>query len=127
MNADQINVLFEELFNDLEEADDVRTGRPLLAHYTSIQVLESILKNEELWFSNPLFMNDLEEVRFGIIEGINAFQLTDKLEKRISDKEYVNLLRGSLTIWYEQFDKEHLINIYAFCLSQCLSGDILIH
>ena len=33
----------------------------LLAHYTSVQVVEQILKHEELWFSNPLYMNDLEE------------------------------------------------------------------
>ena len=35
---------------------------------TSMAVLESILRENVVWFSNPLFMNDLEEVRFGINE-----------------------------------------------------------
>ncbi len=36
------------------------TEKPLLlAHYTSVQVVEQIVKHEELWFSNPLYMNDL--------------------------------------------------------------------
>jgi hypothetical protein len=34
-------------------------------------VLEAILRNDEVWLSNPLFMNDMEEVRFGINAGAN--------------------------------------------------------
>jgi hypothetical protein len=36
--------------------------RLLVAHYTTLEVLEKILGTNEIWFSNPLFMNDLEEV-----------------------------------------------------------------
>ena len=37
-------------------------------------MLEAILLNEELWLSNPLFMNDKEEVNFGINTGANLFE-----------------------------------------------------
>jgi hypothetical protein len=45
----------------------------LLAHYTSIETAERILKNDELWLSNPLYMNDLEEMRVGIAVGNELF------------------------------------------------------
>ena len=48
--------------------------RPLLAHYTSIKVMESILSTSEIWFSNPLFMNDHQEMRSGLEAGMSFFQ-----------------------------------------------------
>jgi len=61
--------LFAPLYDDLRRDDAFDVKKPLLAHYTTVQVLEKILTTNELWFSNPLFMNDLEEVRFGILQG----------------------------------------------------------
>jgi len=46
---------------------------PLLAHYTSVEVAEQIIKNEEIWLSHPFYMNDLEELRFGMLLGIQRF------------------------------------------------------
>ncbi len=54
------NLLTEKLYSDLDEQDDVFTQKPLLAHYTTLDTLEKILVANELWFSNPLFMNDLD-------------------------------------------------------------------
>jgi hypothetical protein len=77
-NMDDVQIfnMFELLFADLLENDSFPAKRPLLAHYTSIPVLEAMLRNNEVWFSNPLFMNDMEEVRFGINAGANP--LSDK-------------------------------------------------
>src|SRR5262249_41484538 len=66
---DEIMKLFQPLWADLRPEDEFYRKKPLLAHYTTIQTLEKILTNNELWFSNPLFMNDYEEVRFGVFEG----------------------------------------------------------
>ncbi len=38
-----------------EEFDQVK---PFLAHYTSLDTLEKILRTNEIWFLNPLLMND---------------------------------------------------------------------
>jgi hypothetical protein len=62
--------LFQELYSDITSAEQFNVKQPLLAHYTSISTLESILRNEEIWLSNPLFMNDMKEVRFGLTHAI---------------------------------------------------------
>jgi hypothetical protein len=54
----------------------------LLAHYTSIDVIEKILRSEEIWFSNPLFMNDLDEMRFGMLEGRGRCTICSKLHAK---------------------------------------------
>jgi len=70
-DAQALQSFLGPLFADLEGTPQFYDQKPLLAHYTSIGALEAILRNNELWFSNPLYMNDLEEVRFGINEGVN--------------------------------------------------------
>ncbi len=57
------NDALKELYADMAGDDQFPQRKPLLAHYTSIQNLEKILLNNEVWFSNPLFMNDIEEHR----------------------------------------------------------------
>ena len=67
MTPDDILKLFSNLAVELDDLQFLIKTHPLLAHYTSLSVLEKILKTDELWLSNPLFMNDLEEVRFGAL------------------------------------------------------------
>src|SRR5882724_3191576 len=66
--------LFQPLYADIKPEDAVSQKKPFLAHYTSLSVLEKILTTDEIWFSNPLFMNDLDEVRFGITNGALALK-----------------------------------------------------
>jgi hypothetical protein len=49
-------------------------------------VLEAILRNNEVWFSNPLFMNDMEEVLFGINVGANLFVSSSEIETSCGTK-----------------------------------------
>jgi hypothetical protein len=81
MNDLEIVRLFDPLLARFATLDRLAKGPPLLAHYMSIRVAESILKNSEVWFSNPLFMNDLQEMRFGLNEGSRLFADT-QLQKR---------------------------------------------
>jgi hypothetical protein len=62
MNEQEILKLFLELTVDLDDLQFAVENRPLLAHYTSIDALEKIMKTGELWFSSPLFMNDLADL-----------------------------------------------------------------
>jgi len=56
----------------------ITSPRPLLlAHYTSIQVIEQILKKSEIWLSNPFYMNDLAGARH--IVGLNRHMLESKV------------------------------------------------
>jgi hypothetical protein len=87
MDEVQIFKMFEPLFADLLEGDPFPADRPLLAHYTSIQALEAMQRSNEIWFSNPLFMNDMEEVRFGINAGANLFLTSTEVESACGNKE----------------------------------------
>jgi hypothetical protein len=82
-NDRAIHDLFKPLWSDIKEEDEFWKRQPLLAHYTSLEVLEKILTNNEIWFSNPLFMNDLEEVRFGIVHGISFVSQSENLVKAL--------------------------------------------
>jgi hypothetical protein len=54
MTEEEILGLFLPVMVDLDDLDSLIKNRPLLAHYTSIDVLEKIMKTGELWLSNPL-------------------------------------------------------------------------
>jgi hypothetical protein len=123
MNDDEIRRLFEPLWADLQGKDDFPKRRPLLAHYTSIEALEAILRNNEVWFSNPLFMNDIEEVRFGMNAGANYFFASEKIASACRSKERFDTLKNTFYYWFNTFQKEHLLDTYVFCLSEHETGD----
>ena len=63
--------LAADLWGDMQP--EPHPGRlPLLAHYTSIRTLERIAQTGQIWFSNPLYMNDVDELRYGINLGLHA-------------------------------------------------------
>ncbi|MFT4097771.1 MAG: DUF2971 domain-containing protein [Rhodoblastus sp.] len=122
-NSESVDATLLQLFNtavfaDLQHTPQFYDKKPLLAHYTSIATLEAILRNNEFWFSNPLYMNDLEEVRFGINEGVTAFLSSGLIEAACGTKERATAFRQSLSFTHSRFDREHAIDTYVFCLSE---------
>ncbi len=106
--------------------------RPLhLAHYTSLEVLEKVMTNEEIWFSNPLLMNDHQEVRFGLSEGIRIVgQLKNNQDVLhiLKEQDNVEKTMQAFSNALQSFDINHLFDVYVFCLSKysCIpsfSGD----
>ncbi len=88
----------------------------LLAHYTSVEVVEQILKHEELWFSNPLYMNDLEEMRLGIFVGSQLFpQFAQAASK---DEDHSRRLVECFNHFMAHLDAEAALDTYVFCLSE---------
>jgi Protein of unknown function (DUF2971) len=96
--------------------------RPLhLAHYTSLDVLEKIMQTNEIWFSNPLFMNDHQEMRFVLFE---ALKVIAELQ---NDKDALSLAGGVQNFTkissafhnaFQNFDINHALDVYVFCLSK---------
>jgi hypothetical protein len=123
MTDDEIGKLFAPLFDDLRGQDCFPNRRPLLTHYTSIVGLESILRTNELWLSNPLFMNDMEEVRFGIHTGARLFLGSSELELACRNKKRFDLLKHWFTYYFNKFDSEHVLDTYVFCLSEHAKDD----
>lgn len=89
-----------------------------MAHYTSITALEKILKSEEVWFSNPLFMNDLEEVRFGFHRGKEIFEQSDVVRQSCNTPGRYHALRHYFNHYYDDFEQKHALDVYVFCLSE---------
>jgi len=123
MNDQEVSNLFEPLWADLKGNDSYPARRPLLAHYTSMVVLEAILRDNEVWFSNPLFMNDLEEVRFGINEGASLFLASQEIDSACGSQQRSNMLKAAFKYWYDQFANEHVLDTYVFCLSEHIKED----
>jgi Protein of unknown function (DUF2971) len=115
---DQISALFLTLAVDIDDLDFAIENRPLLAHYTSIDVLEKIMKTDEIWFSNPLFMNDLEEVRFGLQQGARLFLQSEAVTQACRTPSRANRIKNAFSHYYNQFDQEHAFDTYVFCLSE---------
>lgn len=113
---EKVGKALEVLFHDLSDHD--QSNLPLIAHYTSYSVLESILTKEELWFSNPLFMNDFQEVRFGMLEGSQKVTDSDQIKELFRDeartREFVSHFEGL----HNKFAAEHVLNVYVLCFSE---------
>jgi hypothetical protein len=115
---DEISALFYVLVVDIDDLNFLIETRPLLAHYTSISVLEKIMRTDEIWLSNPLFMNDLEEVRFGLQQGTRLFLQNEAVAQACGTPSRVLLLRNAFSHYYNQFDQEQAFDTYVFCLSE---------
>jgi len=118
MDDNAVIALFAPLYDDLRRENAFDFKKPLLAHYTTVQTLEKILTSNELWFSNPLFMNDLEEVRFGILQGNALAMESQEILKACNSAERGQYFRHYFNHYFSRFDMEHLIDTYVFCMSE---------
>ena len=80
--------------------------------------MESILETGRVWFSNPLFMNDHQEVRFGIREGHRLFFNMDLLKKAVSTDQRIGIVGNAFTTFFGNFDANEVFDTYVFCLSE---------
>ena len=100
MTPEQFNASFQSVYERFGSIDTIRAKPPLLAHYTTVDTLEKILTTEELWFSNPLIMNDLNEMRFGILNGVELFNTSQKVRDAVGNPNRANILLESSSSSY---------------------------
>jgi hypothetical protein len=111
--------LFEPLYADWTPEGMFPHARPLLAHYTSVQTLEQVLKNGEIWLSNPLFMNDTQELRFGIHEGVSRFRMSaPALRDACGGEDRFRSIVEHFEGYAGKFMNEDALDVYVFCLSE---------
>jgi hypothetical protein len=112
-----------KLFNPIWE-EGVQTegqypnARPLIAHYCSVNTLEAIVRNEEMWFSNPLYMNDFEELTFGIWRSREKFRESELIRSAFRSPERYEAFRQHLEGIYTQFENGLAFDIYIACFSE---------
>jgi hypothetical protein len=96
--------------------------RPIyMAHYTSLYALEKIIERNEIWFSNPLFMNDQEEMRFGISEVRRILELASAgspLSDLAGGIDNFNRILQLYNEFIKRFDENVAFDTYVFCLSE---------
>ena len=118
-NEHELVMKFGGLFSDRDDFQSILAERPLFAHYTSISVVEKIMKNEEVWLSNPLFMNDLEEMRFGVQQGIIQFdQLRLEITNMLGSPVRFRIVESAFMDMWREFDTSHALDTFVFCLSK---------
>lgn len=94
-----------------------RGNLPLLAHYTSIHTLERIAQTGEIWFSNPLYMNDVDELRYGMNLGLHAVRSHAGLRAACPPAAY-NALLDAFDRLFTDFDNDAAFDVYVFSCSE---------
>lgn len=117
MTYQEILQCFRPLYDRFPSLRDVAEP-PLLAHYTSLEVLMHIVTSGQIWFSNPLFMNDLEELRFGAIRGANLFQTSGRVAQAAGTSQREGLLHDGFRHYFDAFAEKGTLDIYVLCLSE---------
>lgn len=106
------------LQSDFDQNRSFPNARPLLAHYTSIDALEGIFRNDELWFSHPLAMNDSEELQFGMQLGASEFRGSKALADACKTSVRHALLITAFESSFNYFWGNHAFDTYVFCTSE---------
>ncbi len=94
---------------------------PLLAHYTSVRTLERIAQTGEIWFSNPLYMNDVDELRYGMNLGLHAVRTHPGL-REACPRDHYNALLDAFDKLFTDFDNESAFDVYVFSCSEHDAG-----
>lgn len=123
MNNDFLQSAISILWNDIDPKKDFPEKSPLLAHYTSMATLESIFRGKELWLSNPLYMNDLEELRFGMSTGARMLRESQELYKACGSEDAHFHLIQIFDMYYSKFDNEGALDTYVGCFSRHDTAD----
>jgi hypothetical protein len=119
--AQAIVAKYDPLHEPFNCADRLRNDPPLLAHYTSVQVAEQIIKNEEIWLSHPFYMNDLEELRFGMLQGIQQFPIF--AQSAAATPARAQLLLNSFMQYVGHMNERTLVDTYVLCFCEHSPND----
>lgn len=122
-SVESVLALFKGLYDDLEKQRNFATDRPFLAHYTSVQTLEQILLNKQLWFAHPLSMNDRSEITYGLRSGMQLFVESKKIEQACKNSPRWETLRSALLHYMMHYEDKYILDTYVACFSEHDPGD----
>jgi hypothetical protein len=118
MEDKELSARFAALHARFDNTKRIRENPPQLAHYTSVQRLEKIIQEEQIWLSNPLYMNDLEEMRFGLNVGAHLFLSSPAIRQAAGSDERAQRLRDAFFHYFKILDTEGALDTYVFCLCE---------
>jgi len=117
MTPQQLLELFRPIDDPAVAQETWPVIRPLLAHYTTIETLARVMSGDELWLSNPLFMNDHEEIRFGIENGMFIARASSDLKTACGDDDRVQRFFTAFEQRYQVVANKNVLDYYVLCLS----------
>lgn len=114
------NYNFNEIINILFNENRIRSERvvknnTLFVHYTKADVAMNILQKKKIWFRQPAFMNDRNELLYGVD------CLRDAYIKTNFDKLLNSLLGEDFNDFFDVFEQNvrgMMSDIYVFCVSE---------
>lgn len=83
-----------------------------------MQTMDLIFRNDEIWFSNPLFMHDYEELREGLRVGQERFWSHEGLKAACKTPERYELVLSLFDDQVQSFGEDHAFDIYVLCFSE---------
>lgn len=107
-----------ELFAQTMRGKHFPAATPLISHYCSTTVLKDILGGPELWFSNPLLMNDLEELRFGIGRSRDRVPGHEGLRILLGARQQYDAFTNCLEQRFRTFEQDGAFDVYIACFAE---------
>lgn len=107
-----------EPYSRFDHSRETKARQPLLAHYTSLHVIEQMIANNEIWLSNPLHMNDRDELIFGVDVVDELLAQPNSLRQAFGSDERWNKFQSCYHHYVKEFDEKLALDVYAFCLSE---------
>lgn len=112
---DAFSACVDGLWSDLRPDEQFPSERPLLAHYTSLSTMESIFRAEEIWMSHPFLMNDEEELKWGIIEGVNRIRTNESLASAFGSASNYAAFLEAVEIAKDKEGSSNALDTYVAC------------
>ncbi|SEM68395.1 Protein of unknown function [Bosea lupini] len=110
--------LMDSIYSDIPLDQEFYQSKPLLAHYSSLANIESILNSREVWLANPTLMNDREELEYGLDKAMDVMIESKDIAAAFNNAEFHRKFISYLEFKYKYFRDEHFPDTYIFCLSQ---------
>jgi Protein of unknown function (DUF2971) len=124
-----MNTTFDASLQNALWADNIEDpsftrAQPLLAHYTSLEVFEKIIIGNEIWLSNPLYMNDWNELQYGMNLGAHTFRTHRAIVDAFGTDSGRHIKLVELfDALFDNFAYKHAINVYVFCFTEHCKND----
>lgn len=118
----------KQILDDVEkivEWDGLKKNKlpQFLSHYSSIDNLKLILKSGEFWLSNPLFMNDYQEMAHGMRMARAIVNENLQLKEAFEKPEDYERFIGNFANQYDHFDYESALSVFVLSLAEHDSSD----
>lgn len=112
------NLIWNNVWGDLNLSDNFPQKTPHVAHYTSIENAINILSGEQLWFSHPFYMNDIEELQYGMDTGNFLLNTSKALKEAFETNETYDYFLKYFKSLFQEYARDHVFNTYIACFSE---------